>query len=51
MKEPSKKETRLRDELIKKFPKNFVDKLGKDDILNVKPISLEVDQRKLVHTC
>ena len=36
LKEPSEEETRLRDELIKKFPKNFV-----DDRLNVKSISLK----------
>ena len=28
---------------------SFVDKLGKEDRLKVNPISLEVDERKLVH--
>ena len=47
MKEPSEEHKNLREELIK--TNNFVDKLGKGDRLECRPISLEVDQRKLAH--
>ena len=39
----------MRDNLIKEFPHNFVDKLGKDYNKKCKPLSLEVNQRKLAH--
>ena len=38
---------KLRDEIVKKFSDNFVEKLGKNDRSKCKPITLEKDQRKL----
>ena len=46
IREPSEEEAKLRDKMIKKFPDNFVGKLGLGDRVNCKPIKLEVDERK-----
>ena len=46
IREPSEEEAKLRDKMIKKFPDNFVDKLGPNDRVNCKPVVLEVDERK-----
>ena len=46
VREPTKEEAMLREKMIKKFPENFVEKLGPIDRVNCKPIKLEVDERK-----
>ena len=49
LKEPSEEHKNLREGLIKKFQNSFVDKVRKGDSLKCRPISLELDQRKLAH--
>ena len=47
LKKPSKQAQDLQNKLIEKQKTNFTDKLGKNDRLKVKPISLHVDNEKL----
>ena len=47
LKKPSKQLQSLLNKFIEKYKTNFTDKLGKNERLNVKPISLHVDNDKL----
>ena len=47
LKKPSKEAEKLQNKLIDRYKSNFKEKLGKDDRLNVKPVSLHVDKDKL----
>ena len=46
LRDPSKEEKQLRENLIDRFSSQFVDKLGPEDRLSVPPIKLEVDKLK-----
>ena len=46
VREPSEEEAKLRDQMIKRFPNCFVDKLGPGDRVYCRPVKLEVDERK-----
>ena len=50
LKKPSKEAETLQNKIINKYASNFKEKLGKDDRLNVKPVSLHVDKAKLETT-
>ena len=47
LRKPSREAQALQDKLINKHKNNFVSKLSKQDRLNVKPVTLEVDINKL----
>ena len=46
LKKPSKQAQYLQNKLIEKHIDNFTEKLGKNDGLKVKPISLHIDNEK-----
>ena len=50
LKKPSKEAKTLQNKLISKHHHNFVDKLTKNDRLNVKPVELQVNPDKLKQT-
>ena len=45
LKKPSKEAHDLQNKFIEKYKNYFIDKLGKSDRLNVKPITLHVDKK------